>query len=66
RRRACRRRLGSGARARARRASRGLGAASFSLHGWIWRLMAIGGTFAGLALRPVFGLTNPKPTDSVC
>jgi uncharacterized membrane protein YedE/YeeE len=42
------------------------GIASFSLHGWVWGLMAIVGTFAGLALRPLFGLTNPKPTDSVC
>jgi uncharacterized protein len=42
------------------------GIASFSLHGWVWGLVAIGGTFAGLALRPLFGLTNPKPSDSVC
>jgi uncharacterized membrane protein YedE/YeeE len=42
------------------------GIASFSLHGWLWGVMAIVGTFAGLALRPLFGLTNPKPTDSVC
>lgn len=42
------------------------GIASFSLHGWIWGAMAIVGTVLGLALRPLFGLTNPKPTDSVC
>ncbi|KWX01802.1 hypothetical protein LI90_2834 [Carbonactinospora thermoautotrophica] len=42
------------------------GIASFSLHGWIWGLLAIAGTYVGLALRPFFGLTNPKPTDSVC
>ena len=42
------------------------GIASFSLHGWLWGLLALGGTFAGLALRPLFGLTNPKPSDSVC
>ncbi|WP_299050786.1 YeeE/YedE family protein [uncultured Nocardioides sp.] len=42
------------------------GIASFSLHGWLWGLMALGGTAAGLALRPLFGLSNPKPTDSVC
>ena len=42
------------------------GIASFSLHGWLWGAMAILGTVAGLALRPLFGLTNPKPTDSVC
>jgi uncharacterized membrane protein YedE/YeeE len=42
------------------------GIASFSLHGWLWGVMAIVGTFGGLALRPLFGLTNPRPTDSVC
>jgi hypothetical protein len=42
------------------------GIASFSLHGWLWGVMAIVGTFAGLAFRPLLGLTNPKPTDSVC
>lgn len=42
------------------------GIASFSLHGWAWGVMAIIGTYAGLALRPLFGLTNPKPSDSVC
>lgn len=42
------------------------GIASFSLHGWLWGVMAIVGTAGGLALRPLFGLTNPKPTDSVC
>lgn len=42
------------------------GIASFSLHGWLWGLAAVGGTYAGVALRPLFGLGNPKPTDSVC
>lgn len=42
------------------------GIASFSLHGWLWGVLAIAGTYAGLRLRPLFGLTNPKPTDSVC
>ncbi|MCI2420342.1 YeeE/YedE family protein [Saccharopolyspora sp. K220] len=42
------------------------GVASFSLHGWLWGAMAIIGTYAGVALRPLFGLTNPKPSDSVC
>ena len=40
------------------------GIASFSLHGWLWGVMALVGTFAGLALRPLFGLANPRPTDS--
>ncbi len=42
------------------------GIASFSLHGWLWGILAVVGTFAGLALRPLFGLRNPRPTDSVC
>lgn len=42
------------------------GIASFSLHGWIWIIVALGGNYAGLLLRPLFGLSNPKPTDSVC
>lgn len=42
------------------------GIASFSLHGWLWGVMALIGTVAGLALRPLFGLANPRPTDSVC
>ncbi|GAA2356264.1 YeeE/YedE family protein [Saccharopolyspora halophila] len=42
------------------------GIASFSLHGWLWGLVAIAGTYAGIALRPLFGLGNPKPSDAVC
>jgi hypothetical protein len=42
------------------------GIASFSLHGWVWGVMALAGTFVGLRLRPLFGLTNPKPVDSIC
>ncbi|GAA5170617.1 YeeE/YedE family protein [Pseudonocardia eucalypti] len=42
------------------------GIASFSLHGWVWGVAALVGTFAGLRLRPLFGLTNPKPADSIC
>jgi hypothetical protein len=42
------------------------GIASFSLHGWLWGLLAIAGTVVGLRMRPWFGLANPKPTDSVC
>ncbi|RKT55297.1 YeeE/YedE family protein [Saccharothrix australiensis] len=37
-----------------------------SLHGWLWGLFALGGTWLGLRLRPLFGLANPKPGDSVC
>jgi hypothetical protein len=42
------------------------GIASGSLHGWLWGLMALAGTWVGLKLRPLFGHTNPQPTDSVC
>ena len=42
------------------------GIASFSLHGWLWGVMAIAGTWVGLLLRPLLGLSNPKPTASVC
>lgn len=42
------------------------GIASFSLHGWVWGAVAILGTVVGLKARPLFGLGNPKPTDSVC
>lgn len=42
------------------------GIVSFSLHGWLWGVAAIAGTYVGLALRPLFGLGNPKPSDSVC
>jgi uncharacterized membrane protein YedE/YeeE len=37
-----------------------------SLHGWLWGVFALGGTWIGLKLRPVFGLANPVPTDSIC
>lgn len=42
------------------------GIASFSLHGWVWGVAALLGTVVGLRLRPLFGLTNPKPADSIC
>lgn len=42
------------------------GIASGSLHGWVWGLAAIGGTWVGLRARRLFGLSNPKPSDSVC
>ena len=29
-------------------------------------MIALGGTWAGLRVRPLFGLVNPKPNDSVC
>nr|WP_240979468.1 YeeE/YedE family protein [Streptomyces sp. HNM0574] len=42
------------------------GIASGSLHGWVWGAIALLGTWAGLRLRPLFGLGNPKPGDGVC
>ncbi|MDA0371645.1 MAG: YeeE/YedE family protein [Actinomycetota bacterium] len=42
------------------------GIASGSLHGWLWAVFALVGTWVGLKARPLFGLTVPKPSDSVC
>lgn len=42
------------------------GVASFSLHGWLWAVLALVGTWLGLKARPLFGLTTPKQSDSVC
>ena len=42
------------------------GIASMSLHGWVWGIMALLGTWIGLRARPVFGLSRPRPTDGVC
>lgn len=42
------------------------GIASFSLHGWVWAVMAILGTGLALFIRPLFGLRNPSSKDSIC
>jgi len=42
------------------------GIASGSLHGYLWAVAALGGTWIGLRLRPLFALAVPKPTDSSC
>ncbi|UOQ87463.1 YeeE/YedE family protein [Gracilibacillus salinarum] len=42
------------------------GISSFSLHGYIWGILALAGTFVALYLRPMFGLSVPKPKDSFC
>ena len=34
------------------------GVASTSLHGWLWIVFALAGTWVGLRLRPLFGLAN--------
>ncbi|MCA0987133.1 YeeE/YedE family protein [Guptibacillus algicola] len=42
------------------------GIASLSLHGWVWMIMALAGTYLALFIRPLFGLSNPNPKDSIC
>jgi hypothetical protein len=42
------------------------GISSLSLHGWVWGITALLGTWIGLRLRPVFGLSRPLPSDGVC
>ncbi|WP_147803183.1 YeeE/YedE family protein [Alkalicoccus halolimnae] len=42
------------------------GIASFSLHGYLWAVMALLGTFFALFLRPLFGLSVPKSKDTFC
>lgn len=42
------------------------GIASFSLHGWVWMVMAMLGTGVALFIRPLFGLNNPKKSDLFC
>ncbi|PTL39182.1 YeeE/YedE family protein [Alkalicoccus saliphilus] len=42
------------------------GIASFSLHGYLWAVMALLGTFAALYIRPLFGLSVPKSRDTFC
>lgn len=42
------------------------GISSFSLHGWVWMIMAMLGTWVALFLRPLFGLNNPKKSDLFC
>ncbi|KGP70962.1 YeeE/YedE family protein [Pontibacillus yanchengensis] len=42
------------------------GIASFSLHGWVWMIMALIGTYLALFIRPLFGMKNPNPKDSIC
>lgn len=37
-----------------------------SLHGWLWGVSALAGTWVGLKIRPLFGLANPKIDDGIC
>ncbi|WP_434023877.1 YeeE/YedE family protein [Neobacillus mesonae] len=42
------------------------GISSFSIHGWVWAIMAMLGTFVALYIRPLFGLKVPSSKDSFC
>ncbi|WP_428912530.1 YeeE/YedE family protein [Niallia sp. Krafla_26] len=42
------------------------GISSFSLHGWVWAIMALLGTFLAIFIRPLFGLKNPSSKDTFC
>ncbi|TWD93251.1 hypothetical protein FB550_11665 [Neobacillus bataviensis] len=42
------------------------GISSFSIHGWVWAIMAMLGTFVALYIRPLFGLKVPSSKDTFC
>lgn len=42
------------------------GIASFSVHGWVWMIFGLLGTFVALFIRPLFGMSNPKSDDKFC
>jgi len=42
------------------------GISSLSLHGWVWMVLAILGSFIGVYFRRIFGLSNPSKNDSFC
>ncbi len=42
------------------------GISSFSLHGWVWAVFGLLGSYVALFIRPLFGLKNPKPSDNHC
>lgn len=42
------------------------GIASFSLHGWLWGVVALAGTYIGIRARPLFGLGVPRRDHSAC
>ncbi len=42
------------------------GISTGSLHGRLWGVFALGGTWLGLRLRPLFGLANSAPSVSSC
>ncbi len=42
------------------------GIASFSLHGYVWMIFGLLGTYVSLYLRPLFGMSVPKSSDDFC
>ena len=42
------------------------GIASMSVHGWVWAVFALAGSYLALYLRPLFGLSVPKKGDHFC
>ncbi|HEX6594186.1 MAG TPA: YeeE/YedE family protein [Bacillota bacterium] len=42
------------------------GIASMSVHGWVWAVFALAGSYIALYLRPLFGLSVPKKNDHFC
>ncbi|GGH81753.1 putative membrane protein YedE/YeeE [Pullulanibacillus pueri] len=42
------------------------GIASFSLHGWVWLIFAMAGSFTALYIRPLFGMKVPSSDDRFC
>lgn len=42
------------------------GISTGNISGWLWGIGALGGTWLGLRIRPLLGLSVPRPSDSVC
>ncbi|GGE52879.1 membrane protein [Pullulanibacillus camelliae] len=42
------------------------GIASFSLHGWVWLIFAMLGSYTALYIRPLFGMKVPSSDDRFC
>ncbi|WP_245579642.1 YeeE/YedE family protein [Alteribacter aurantiacus] len=42
------------------------GIASFSVHGWVWMIFGMLGTYVALFIRPIFGIKNPSKDDKFC
>ncbi|UFU00738.1 YeeE/YedE family protein [Radiobacillus kanasensis] len=42
------------------------GIASLSIHGWVWAVFALAGSYLSLYLRPLFSMSVPKKGDHFC